>query len=45
MAKSQNMDHYVNKVLRKLDKDGNGVITKYEMTLHLKQILENRWEC
>jgi len=41
-AQNQNMDHYVSSVLRQVDKDGDGCITKYEMTLYLKQILESR---
>ena len=39
-ARGQSMHQFCEDVFYKIDKDNSGTITKYEMTLFLKQILE-----
>lgn len=39
----QSLQQFCDDVFYKIDKDHSGSITKYEMTLFLKQILEASW--
>ena len=41
-ARNQSIDSFANNVFVQIDQDRSGAISKYEMTLYLKQILEKR---